>query len=136
MFEATPAMPAPAAATRLRAEGHLRLLILSLLLWGTTLVMQGERAPVVVEGFSSVFEQPPAYLHPPAALAFDVSGVPVAAAGTIEAALFESVRSADDHGTRAHTHMSLAVYYKLSGQSTLAARAKRKGDYWWRVARF
>jgi hypothetical protein len=127
----------PRPSVQSTPEARVRLLVLSVLLLGTTLVMQVEGARSTgSEAFASVFAQPPAYLHPRAAIGFDVSGVPRSAPSGIEAALLESVRMAADHGTRAHTHMSLAVYYKLSGQRTLAAMEKRKGDYWWRVAKF
>lgn len=118
-------------------EARVRLLVLSLLLWCATLVMQVDGARTAgTDGWASVFAEPPAYLHPRTAIGFDLSGVPRGAPRGIEASLFESVRMAVDAGTRAHTHMSLAVYYKLAGQSTLAAVEKRKGDYWWRVAKF
>ncbi len=137
MLQGMPHVTTPALSARPTPEAQRRLLVLSLLLWCATLVMQvdGARARDT-DGWASVFAEPPAYLHPRAAIGFDVSGVRSGAVSGIEVALLESVRIALDPGTRAHTHMSLAVYYKLSGQDTLAAVEKRKGDYWWRVAKF
>lgn len=132
-----PQLTLPRLSTRSTPDARVRLLVLSVLLWGATLIMQVEGARATgAEALASVFAQPPAYLHPRAAIGFDLSGVPHGPPSGVEAALLESVRMALDHGTRAHMHMSLAVYYKLSGQGTLAAMEKRKGDYWWRVARF
>jgi hypothetical protein len=116
---------------------QVRLLVLTVLLLCTTVI--GERARGTIsapDSWISVFAEPPAYLHPRAALGFDVAGLPPAAPGGIEAALLASVRGVAGRETRAHTHMSLAVYYKIHGQVTRAAAEKRKGDYWVRVARF
>lgn len=114
---------------------HARLLVLTVLLLCTTVLAETDRAGrPTAESWSSVFADPPAYLHPRAAIGFDVSGLPSAAPGGVEAALLASVHAADQH-TRAHAHMSLAVYYKLRGLSGLAAQEKRKGDYWIKVAR-
>jgi len=117
------------------AAAQVRLLVLTGLLLGTTLIAEGERASApAADSWTSVFAEPPAYLHPAAAIGFDVSGVAVPAPDGVEAALLASVHAADSH-TRAHAHMSLAVYYKLRGLSGLAAQEKRKGDYWLKVAR-
>jgi hypothetical protein len=116
---------------------QLRLLVLAGLLLGTTIVAQSERAGASArDAWTSVFAEPPAYLHPRTAFGFDLSGLPPAAPGGVEAALLESVRGVAGRYTRAHTHMSLAVYYKIHGQRGRAATEKRKGDYWVRVARF
>jgi hypothetical protein len=137
MLQGMPLLTAPALSARPSPEAQRRLLVLSLLLWCATLVLQVDGARTAgTDGWASVFAEPPAYLHPRAAIGFDLSGVPRGVPRGVEASLFESVRMAVDAGTRAHTHMSLAVYYKLAGQGTLAAVEKRKGDYWWRVAKF
>ncbi len=123
--------PAPAVS-----EGQMRLLVLCVLLLGTTVVTQGESASYPVsEAATSVYEEPPAYLHPRTAIGFDLSGLPATPSSGVEAALLASAREAADVEARAHTHMSLAVYYKLNGQNGKAAAEKRKGDYWLRVAR-
>lgn len=130
-------MPAHALAGSLAPVGQVRLLVLTGLLLCATLVAQRARATTAAgDPWSSVFAEPPAYLHPRAALGFDVSGLPSAAPGGMEAALLASVRGVAGQYTRAHTHMSLAVYYKIHGQRGRAAAEKRKGDYWVRVARF
>ena len=130
-------MRAHAYAASHPPAAQLRLLLLTGLLLGTTIVAQSQRAGAGArDAWTSVFAEPPAYLHPRAALGFDVSGLPAAAPGGIEAALWASVRGVAGRDTRAHTHMSLAVYYKIHGQGTRAAAEKRKGDYWVRVARF
>jgi hypothetical protein len=110
---------------------------LCLLLWGTTVVAR-DHATGALPGDSggSVFAEPPAYLHPRAAIGFDLSGLRPPQPGGVEAALVASTRGVVDSDTRAHTHMSLAVYYKIHGETEKAAAEKRKGDYWVRVAKF
>ena len=116
------------------AAAPTRLLVLTSLLLCTTVLAESDRAGRPAEGWSSVFTEPPAYLHPPAAIGFDVSGLSSAAPAGVEAALLASVHPGD-LPMRAHAHMSLAVYYKLRGMTDLAAQEKRKGDYWRRVAK-
>jgi hypothetical protein len=117
-------------------EAQLRLLVLCVLLLGTTVVTQEQPAvPMPSDALTSVYLEPPAYLHPRTAIGFDLSGLPRPASSAVEAALLESVRDAVNVDARAHTHMSLAVYYKVHGQSSRAAAEKRKADYWLRVAR-
>ena len=123
--------PTPAVS-----EGQTRLLVLCVLLLGTTVVTQSEPASYAAsEAATSVYEEPPAYLHPRTAIGFDLSGLPTTASSGVVAALLASARGAADIEARAHTHMSLAVYYKLDGQDAKAAAEKRKGDYWLRVAK-
>jgi len=124
--------PTPAVS-----EGQMRLLVLCLLLLGTAVVTQSDPVSYAAsEAMTSVYEEPPAYLHPRTAIGFDLSGLPVSASSGVEAALLASARGAANVESRAHTHMSLAVYYKLRGQSGKAAAEKRKADYWLRVAKF
>jgi hypothetical protein len=115
---------------------QLRLLLLTTLLLGTTLVLGSEQRGVPQADSLDVFSEPPAYLHPQTAIRFDTSGLQGQSAGQVEEALRASMRGAADASTRAHTHMSLAVYYKMQGLPTLAETEKRKGDYWQRVAKF
>jgi len=112
-----------------------RLLLFTALLLGATVTIESERSgSPEPEGWSSVFVEPPAYLHPAEAIRFDISGLPAPAADSIEAALLDSLQPGDLQA-RAHAHMTLAVYYKLRGKTSLAAEEKRKGDYWLRVAK-
>ena len=119
----------------LSLDAQRRLLLFTMLLLWTTLTLDRERAPMISDTGTSVFSEPPAYLHPPEAIGFDLSGVPPASSG-VEAALLASARDVPDVDARAHTHMSLAVYYKLRGQRSRAEAEKRKGDYWMRVAKY
>lgn len=119
-------------------QAQLRLLLLTTLLFCTTVVLQSERASAASEArdTASVFTEPPAYLHPPAVIGFDLSGVADPATTHAEEALLASTRSVNDALTRAHTHLSLAVYYKMRGRLRQAEIEKRKADYWRRVARY
>ena len=119
-------------------QTQLRLLLLTTLLLCTTVVMQNERdlSDLAAGDSASVFSEPPAYLHNPAAIGFDLSGVAVPATNRTEAALLASTRSVNDALDRAHAHLSLAVYYKMRGLSRQAEHEKRKADYWRRVARY
>lgn len=122
-------------AASLTPTAQVRLLVLTALLLCTTVIAETDRAGrAQSDSWSSVFAQPPAYLHARAAIPFDVSGLSSDPPGRVEAALLASVHMAD-LDTRAHAHMSLAVYYKVRGLPELAAREKRKGDYWRRVAK-
>lgn len=122
-------------AAHAAVAAQARLLLLTALLLGATVTAESERAGrPEPDTWSSVFAEPPAYLHPADAIRFDVSGLPVRAVDSIEAALFASFQPVDLQ-TRAHAHMSLAVYYKMRGLIGLAAEEKRKGDYWLRVAK-
>ena len=122
-------------ATGTAAAAQARLLLLTALLLGATVVAESERSSQPQpDHWTSVFAEPPAYLHPAAAISFDVSGLRDSASDSVEAALVASFRTADLQ-TRAHAHLSLAVYYKLRGMNGLAAEEKRKGDYWRRVAK-
>jgi hypothetical protein len=117
-------------------EAQLRLLILCVLLLGATVVTQDRPAVAAPsEAWATVYLEPPAYLHPRTAIGFDLSGLPHSASDGVEAALLASARTAGNADARAHTHMSLAVYYKLHGQDSRAAAEKRKGDYWVRVSK-
>jgi hypothetical protein len=119
-------------------QTQLRLLLLTTLLLCTTVVLETERggAGDLSRDTASVFTEPPAYLHPPAVIGFDLSGLSIPATNQTEAALLESTRSVKDALERAHTHLSLAVYYKMRGLARQAAVEKRKADYWRRVARY
>jgi hypothetical protein len=127
----------PLVLTDPMSRAHTRLLVLCVLLLGAMVVTQddGAAAPFS-DAVTSVYEQPPAYLHPPTAIGFDLSGLRSTAPGGVEAALVASAEGVMDLEARAHTHMSLAVYYKLNGQGSRAAAEKKKGDYWRRVAKF
>jgi len=114
-------------------QTQLRLLVLTTLLLCTTVVLETERTPTVTPD-ASVFHQPPAYLHPRAALAFDLSGLKFPATNQTEAALIASAQSAQDVEARAHTHLSLAVYYTMRGLTQQAMSEKRKAEYWRRIA--
>ena len=118
-------------------QTQLRLLVLTTLLLCTTLVLETERTPKPAEADTNwtVFNEPPAYLHPRAALAFDLSGLRMPATDTIEAALLEAARSANDDEARAYAHLQLAVYYKEKGNTALASDEKRKAEYWRRIVR-
>ena len=124
--------PAPAVS-----QGQMRLLVLCVLLLGATVVTRDEPASyAAAEALTSVYEEPPAYLHPRTAIGFDLSGLPASASSGVEAALLASARGAANVEARGHTHLSLAIYYKLRGQNSKAAAEKRKADYWLRVAKF
>lgn len=126
-------------ATRTAATivaSQLRLLLLTTLLLCATVVAETERASQPLpDDASSVFAEPPAYLHPRDAIPFDLSGVDMSAPGGVEAALLASTREAEDASSRAYAHLSLAVYYKLRGRTAQAEHAKRRGDYWRKIAR-
>lgn len=124
--------PTPAVSA-----GHMRLLVLCVLLLGATVLTQDEPASYTTfEAVTSVYEEPPAYLHPRTAIGFDLSGLPASGLSGVEAALLASARGAANVEARGHTHLSLAIYYKLHGQNGRAAAEKRKADYWLRVAKF
>jgi hypothetical protein len=114
-------------------QTQIRLLVLSSLLLCTTVIREADRHTLVAD--TSVFSQPPAYLHAPAALGFDLSGLSAPARDRTEAALLESAQSALDVETRAHAHLSLANYYKMRGLTEQATIEKRKGEYWRRIAK-
>lgn len=113
---------------------QLRLLLLTSLLLCTTIVLGAERAATIRQDAATVFQAPPAYLHPAAVLRFDLSGLGAHAKNRTEAALIASARIADDVEDRAHTHLSLAVYYKMHGRTQQAVVERRKGEYWRRIA--
>lgn len=116
-------------------QTQLRLLILTSLLLCTTVFVGIERAANANRPDSSmVFAEPPAYLHPPAALGFDISGI--RAGGRTEAELRWSVRSATDGEARAQAHLALAVYYKMRGLGKEARAERRKAEYWLRLGRY
>ena len=120
----------------LSIDAQRRLLLFTMLLLWTSLTLERESAPMTADAGTSVFAEPPAYLHPPEVIGFDLSGLPAKPASDVEAALVASTRAVADVDARAHTHMSLAVYYKLRGQRSRAEAEKRKGDYWMRVAKY
>lgn len=123
-------------AKHLTPSAQARLLVLSVLLLWTTLTVQAElnrHGPI--DNSVTVFDEPPAYLHPRTAIGFDLTGLPARQDG-VEAALRASAHQLDGLEARAHTHMSLAVYYKLHGQMSRAVAEKKKGDYWLRVSRY
>jgi hypothetical protein len=115
-------------------QTQLRLLILTSLLLCATVLVGIERASTANAIDSSlVFVEPPAYLHPPSVLGFDVSGIH--SAGRTEAELRWEVQSARDAEARAQAHLSLAVYYKMRGLGKEASAERRKAEYWRRLER-
>lgn len=112
------------------AQSQVRLLVLTSLLLCTTLVMPNKQPNGSAD---TVFQQPPAYLHPRDVLGFDVSGL--SGRDSTEAQLIAATQAQLDADARAHAHFALAVYYKSRGRTEQAEAEKRKGDYWRRIAK-
>jgi hypothetical protein len=111
---------------------QVRLLVLTSLLLCTTLVLRAEGKPN--GSTDSVFQEPPAYLHPREAIGFDVSGLDPH--NPTDAELLAATQQRLDVEARAHAHLALAVYYKTRGLTQQAVLEKRKGEYWRRIARY
>jgi hypothetical protein len=111
---------------------QVRLLVLTSLLLCTTLVLRTEGKPN--GSTDSVFQEPPAYLHPRGAIGFNISGLNPH--NPTEAELLAATQQTLDAEARAHAHLALAVYYKNRGLTELAEQEKRKGEYWRRIARY
>lgn len=113
-------------------QSQTRLLVLTSLLLCTTLVLRYDGKANVTSDI--VFQDPPAYLHPRAAIGFDVSGLN--ARNPTEAELIAETQRDLDPESRAHAHLALAVYYKTRGLTAKAEIEKRKGEYWRRIAKY
>ena len=114
-------------------QSQMRLLVLTSLLLCTTLVLRTEGRPNGTTT-DTVFQDPPAYLHPRGAIGFDVSGLNPH--NPTEAELLAATQQNLDPEARAHAHLALAVYYKTRGLTQQAVLEKRKGEYWRRIARY
>lgn len=121
-------------SAHLSPDSQRRLLLFTALLLWTTLTFQAVSQPTLADANGTVFEHPPAYLHPPEVIGFNLSGLPPAGDTTADA-LRAAAATATNPAARAQTHLGLAVYYKQHGKRALAENEKRKGDYWARVAR-
>ena len=122
-------------SAHLSPDSQRRLLLFTaLLLWASMTFQTVSQPAALPEANGTVFEHPPAYLHPTAVIGFDLSGLP-AKGDTAADALRTAADSVIDPAARAQTHLGLAVYYKQHGKMALAEMEKRKGDYWARVAR-
>ena len=121
-------------SAHLSPDSQRRLLLFTALLLWASLSFQTASQPQPVETSGTVFEYPPAYLHPTNAIGFDRSGLPPAGDSAADA-LRLAANSAIDPASRSQTHLGLAVYYTQNGKMALAETEKRKGDYWARVAR-
>lgn len=121
-------------SAHLSPDSQRRLLLFTALLLWTSLTFQTVSQSAPAEANGTVFEHPPAYLHPTEVIGFNLSGLPPVGDSTADA-LRAAAASAIDPSARAQTHLGLAVYYKQHGKRALAENEKRKGDYWARVAR-
>lgn len=122
-------------SAHLSADSQRRLLLFTALLLWASMTFQAASSPAPLSDVNAtVFEHPPAYLHPTEVIGFDLSGLP-RSGDSAAAALRAAADSELDPAARAQTHLALAVYYKQHGKTGLAETEKRKGDYWARVAR-